>query len=83
MSVEDGYSHYKCDRPSDAHSDNELHEAFIKNNSAESNEWHVISYRDTYGVEKSYVLCDECYKRYKTLCEKFDTDFNAFIGGKN
>lgn len=81
MSKETGFLKYTCDRPASIHTDGKKPEAFVKDGNKDQNDWHEVTYKDIYGVDRTYLLCAECYDKYKTMVETFDRDFMSFING--
>lgn len=80
MGKDTGFVRFSCDRPWDAHDDKQAHDEYIKEDAA-SNKWYEVKYKDAYGVERTYYLCDECYKKYQELTKEIDQMFNDFITG--
>lgn len=72
MPIEKGINHYVCDR-------NSKHEVYAKEGTPDAGSFRSVKRVRSDGTEQTYVLCDECYTQYKSLTDKQDIDFNAFM----
>ena len=72
MAKELGFARYTCDR-------NNSHTAYAQDGSAQANSWHQIERVTQDGVTQAWLLCDECYRKYKSLAAQQDSDFNGFM----
>lgn len=74
MSKTTGISQYTCDRDGTT--------AYLADNDPRVSDWHTIKRVTADGVDMNRLLCADCYSKYKTLAGNQDTEFNAFMAGK-
>lgn len=71
MSVEKGYSRYRCDRCEK--------EAYLKEGSPSLSAWKTITRYTSDGTKQDYVLCPTCHAAYKKHADKADESFLNFM----
>ena len=79
MSIEEGYGRFACDRSEKSHPDGSRPIEYLSQEDKRRNEWAYVSYVDANGVERTYVLCPFCKKKYDTLKASLDNQFSGFI----
>lgn len=74
MPKDPGYTRYECDRSA-------KHGGFAKEGSPSAAQFREIRRTRSDGTTQNFILCDECYSKYKELADDHDRQFNSFMAG--
>lgn len=69
---------FRCDRAEKAHANGRKTEAFMNEADKARDDWLVVKWTDTNGVEIEYLLCPECRETYEKTerdCRKVVQNF--------